>query len=112
MKKIERSSNFGAERYTYDFKICTYANGWAQLDTDQDASYFGTWANPLTFELMSYCEGDTTHTKCETEQEFIHKMAELIAWNQERGYFIGVDGMCRDNIIQAFTRMGFGDALH
>lgn len=100
------------DRYKYDFRQCTSDKGWAQVDTKQDASYFGTWANPLTFELMSYCEGDTTHTKCETEQEFIHKMAELIAWNQERGYFIGVDGMCRDNIIQAFTRMGFKDALH
>ncbi len=31
-----------ADRYTYDFGLCSYENGWAQVDTAQDASYFGT----------------------------------------------------------------------
>ena len=30
------------DRYTYDFGHCSYENGWAQVDTAQDASYFGT----------------------------------------------------------------------
>ena len=34
------------DRYVYDFGLCTYEKGWAQVDTAQDASYFGTWANP------------------------------------------------------------------
>ena len=28
----------------YEFGLCSYEKGWAQVDTAQDASYFGTWA--------------------------------------------------------------------
>lgn len=35
-----------ADRYIYDFKYCSTSNGWAQIDTSQDASYFGQWINP------------------------------------------------------------------
>ena len=44
-----------ADRYTYDFGLCSYENGWAQVDTAQDASYFGTWANPTRLMIFSYC---------------------------------------------------------
>ena len=47
------------DRYSFDFKLCTPKNGWAQVDTSQDASYFGTWANPFERKTVSYCEGDT-----------------------------------------------------
>ena len=29
-----------ADRYVYDFGLCSYEKGWAQVDTAQDASYF------------------------------------------------------------------------
>ena len=32
-------------RYYFDGQACRSENGWAQVDTDQDAHYFGTWAN-------------------------------------------------------------------
>jgi len=25
-----------ADRYIYDFRLCTYSKGWAQIDTKQD----------------------------------------------------------------------------
>ena len=34
------------DRYVYDFGLCRYEKGWAQIDTAQDASFFGTWADP------------------------------------------------------------------
>ena len=42
------------DRYTYDFGLCSYENGWAQVDTAQDASYFGTWANPTRLMILSF----------------------------------------------------------
>lgn len=30
------------DRYRYDFDLCSCARGWAQADTAQDASWFGT----------------------------------------------------------------------
>lgn len=99
-------------RYKYDFQRCNARHGWAQVDTRQDASYFGQWANPITLELFTYCEGDRTYIKCETQAEFINAFGEMLRWNIEAGYFIGIDGMCNPAIIEAFKRMGFGKYLH
>ena len=59
-----------ADRYLYDFGLCSVANGWAQFDTAQDASYFGNWINPDRRMMFSYAEGDTTLVECETDEEF------------------------------------------
>ena len=39
-------------RYAYDFGLCSYEKGWAQVDAAQDASFFGTWANPARLTLV------------------------------------------------------------
>lgn len=101
-----------SERYLYDFRHCTAEKGWAQLDTRQDASYYGNWINPITLTLFSYCEGDTTHTQCDDEADFIETVRACIAWHKDAGYFIGIDGMCKPAIIEAFTRMGLAEYLH
>ena len=49
--KITREFGPG-DRYVYDFGLCSYENGWAQVDTAQDASYFGTWANPTRLMIF------------------------------------------------------------
>lgn len=100
------------DRYKYDFNKCSYKSGWAQLDTKQDAWYYGNWINPITLKLFSYAEGDTTLTECESEAEFIAAVRECVRWQTEHGYFIGIDGMCEPAIIDAFIRMGLGDVLH
>jgi hypothetical protein len=41
-----------ADRYLYDFKLLTSGKGWAQLDTRQDASYYGTWINPTKRQIF------------------------------------------------------------
>jgi hypothetical protein len=111
MQKFKNHTQNG-DRYTYDFRKCTSDKGWAQLDTKQDASYYGNWVNPLTFELMSYCEGDICHTKCANADEFKVELAETVAWQRERNYFKGIDGMCRPEIIAALTALGFAGDLH
>jgi hypothetical protein len=99
-------------RYEYDFSRCTPKDGWAQLDTSQDAEYFGNWVNPLQFELMSYCEGDVTHTRCDNEEDFKTTLAEAIKWHRDAGYFKGIDPMGADAITAAFVRLGFKADLH
>ena len=101
-----------ADRYKYDFRLLKAVDGWAQLDSRQDASYYGQWVNPLTLKLFSYCEGDTTLTECTDEPDFIATVRECIRWNQEAGYWIGIDGMCSTPIIEAFTRLGLAEFLH
>lgn len=74
------------DRYRYDFGLCSYANGWAQVDTAQDACYFGTWANPTKLMIFSYCEGDTTLKEAETPEEFAAEQRDIDAWNRSQGY--------------------------
>jgi hypothetical protein len=105
-------SGMNIDRYTFDFEVCTSAKGWAQLDTRQDASYYGNWVNPTTFETMSYCEGDIIYTQYENEAEFIAGLTETLNWHSERDYGPKIDGMCNDEIIAALTRLGFAEYLH
>jgi hypothetical protein len=97
--------------------MCGNSKGWAQLDTKQDASYYGNWINPITRELFSYCEGDTTHTVCTDDADFIAAARECIEWHKERDYFLGIDPGWPDTeprrrITEAFERLGMGEFLH
>jgi hypothetical protein len=108
---IERK-HIDADRYAFDFNTCTSELGWAQVDTTQDAWYYGTWANPITLEVVNYCEGDVTHSKNATKQEFIAEIHALHKWNSDNGYWKGIDGMCNERIINAFTALGLAHLLH
>lgn len=112
MATVTRSTDYMGDRYKYDFHYCYFKNGWAQLDTRQDASYYGNWINPLTRELFSYCEGDVTHIRCDDDADFAAEVLAFVNWHKEAGYFIGIDGMCQPQIIEAFTGLGFRDLLH
>ncbi len=101
-----------SDRYRFDFKLCTAAKGWAQLDTRQDAWYFSNWINPLTREFFSYCEGDLTHTECADDAEFTAHLRETLDWHRSRDYLLGIDPMNNDEIKAAFERLGFGNELH
>jgi hypothetical protein len=109
---IERSFLPG-DRYLYDFELCTPSKGFAQVDTQQDASYYGNWANPFDFILVSYCEGDVTKTTCNNAEEFKEKIRYIKTWNEENGYrFCGVDPLCNAKLEQQFINLGLSDLFH
>ena len=114
---VLRVSSFAlnGDRYHYDFKRCRQSDGWAQLDTKQDASYYGNWVNPITRELMSYCEGDITHTTCDTDEDFVAEFRRVYDWHAERGYNPRVDpglGQSGQAIIDRFKQIKIEDTLH
>ena len=100
------------ERYDFDFKRCHFRDGWAQIDTDQDASYFGQWANPLELRILTFAEGDCCLAIASNPAEFVAEIRRMQAWHAEQGFTFHVDGMCQDRIIAAFTAMGLDDLLH
>lgn len=101
------------DRYRFDFRDCTPAKGFAQVDTSQDASYFGTWANPFTFTIVTYCEGDITRRTAESAEEFRAEILGIKSWNEEHGHrFLGIDGMLDEKIIAGFTAVGLAELLH
>jgi hypothetical protein len=100
------------DRYKYDFDLCPPAEGWAQVDTDQDAWYFGTWANPTALVIVQFLEGDENRTICESAEEFCAELRSMKLWNDEQGYGMAIDGMLREDLITAFQGLGLGDLLH
>jgi hypothetical protein len=102
-----------ADRYVFDFKLCAPRDGWAQVDTSQDASYYGTWANPFKLEVITYLEGDIVIKKADNTDEFTTEIRDIKKWNNENGFrFIGIDALCREELIGKFQEVGLGDLLH
>jgi len=102
-----------ADRYVFDFKLCTTQTGWAQLDTEQDASYFGQWANPFTKEYVCYAEGDVTHRQFTTDWGFQMHINEIKSFHNGIGYkFLGIDPGFNEELRQRFVEIGLGDLLH
>ena len=54
--KITRDFRPLTDRYAFDTGPCSYANGFAQIDTRQDASYYGTWCSPVARTIVSFCD--------------------------------------------------------
>lgn len=102
-----------ADRYVYDFKHCTMANGWAQFDSAQDASYFGNWINPTKREWFSYTEGDTTLIRCADDAEFIAYVRETFAWYEQHDERRpGIDPGFNVELKAEFERLGLTDLMH
>jgi hypothetical protein len=84
----QRGEHYNGSRYFYDQKLI----GWCQVDTCEDASYYGNWANINTLELFSYAEGDTCHTRCETVEEFVSEIRDFLDFCKRAGMkFYGID---------------------
>jgi hypothetical protein len=79
---VERINEFApGDRYKYDCSL----KGFAQVDTKNDASYYGTWTNPHTREIFTYCEGDTSLVRCSTDEEYQEELRSLVKWATEAG---------------------------
>lgn len=106
MKTINRFFT-PSDRYEYDFKRCTYAGGWAQLDTSQDASYFGQWINPKLRQILCYCEGDVSITSVDTDDELVEAVDEIKSWNENQGHrFIGINPGFSEKFLSALIDTG------
>ncbi|WP_420637013.1 hypothetical protein [Candidatus Palauibacter sp.] len=80
-----------------------------QVDTTQDASYFGTWASLRERKILCFAEGDVITTTCATPESFAREMRRLREWAVEAGYWLGVDAGSR---AAAWRAAGLGDLLH
>jgi hypothetical protein len=102
-----------SDRYKFDFNLCSRQKGYAQVDTEQDAHYYGTWANPAKLMVVSYVEGDVYINTADNQDEFITELRNIKAWNENNGWkFKGIDCLCDDNIKQSFVDMGLADLLY
>lgn len=109
---VTRSFECNTNRYAFDFGVCHFKNGFAQVDTSEDASYFGNWVNPFTRKIVGFAEGDITITECETDEEFVTELRGLQECFARLEYGMHIDGMCDAKIIGRFTELGLADLLH
>jgi len=108
-----RSFEADYDRYRFDFGHCTAARGFAQVDTSQDAWYYGTWANPHRLMIVSYAEGDVTIQTADTPEEFAAELRRIRAWNDEQGHeFLGIDPGFNDTLRARFCEIGLAELLH
>tara|TARA_R100000458_G_C8221269_1_gene205554 strand:- start:150 stop:509 length:360 start_codon:yes stop_codon:yes gene_type:complete len=99
-------------RYVFDFDLCSVKKGWAQVDTAQDASYFGTWAHPKQFKTVSFAEGDTCIKTADTAEEFKTLIDEMVKFYIEDGSWKGIDPGLDEKNIQAWVDLGLASLLH
>lgn len=99
-------------RYIYDFKLFEQKNGWTQLDTKNDAEYYGNWANPFKLIIFSYVEGDCSLTQCENEEEFIAEVREMEKSMNRLQYGLAIDAMMNKEAEEKWKSLGFGDLLY
>lgn len=99
------------DRYMFDFGDCSFKNGFSQLDTSQDSSYFGMWANPFILKIVSYCEGDVSIDTCDNDEEFIKRIKEIKAYYNDVGYSFSIDpGLSKTN-IKRWKELGLSDLI-
>ena len=102
-----------SSRYRFDSGPCSYEKGYAQVDTSQNASYFGTWCSPSERKIVCYCEGDVTIQVAETDEEFVSALRKLETWNNERGWGpMKIDALATPQIADRFVALGLADLIH
>ena len=110
--KITREFRPLSDRYSFDCGPCSYANGFARIDTKQDAPWFGHWCSPAQRTIVGFSEGDLTTTVCETDDDFVEQVRELARWNDEAGYGpMKIDALSHDELRAAFEKLGLADLL-
>ena len=111
--RTERSRNPDAGRYVYDTGSCSLANGYAQVDTAQDASYYGAWCSPSKRRFLEYCEGDVAENICDTDEEFVEVVRDFATSMNAAGWGpVKIDPGLRPEFAEEFRALGLADILH
>tara|TARA_B100001094_G_scaffold9325_1_gene8323 strand:- start:418 stop:747 length:330 start_codon:yes stop_codon:yes gene_type:complete len=96
------------DRYYFDFNL----KGYSQVDTKQDASYYGHWASPFDFKLVGYVEGDVTISTAPNKKEFVELMRSTAKWYSDNDDKLNIDCMLKEDQKQAWKELGLADLLH
>lgn len=108
-----REFTHNGDRYMFDFSLCTTSKGFAQLDTSQDAWYFGMWANPFDFKIVNYAEGDIVVQIADSIKEFCDEIRNIKSSYERYGHrFLGIDPGFNKDLTLRFISLGLGDLLH
>jgi hypothetical protein len=106
---ITRTEEFAdGNRYAYDFGLCA---DFAQVNTSEDASWYGIWACPARLVVFTFCEGDCLTVQCDTAAEFCDELRKVQAFADRQGKFLGIDPGSDPVKVAAWEALGLGDLL-
>ena len=112
MKTTHSQAADGVEaRYHYDFGPHKYDKDWAQIDTTQDAGYFGQWAQPFERKIVCYAEGDLTTTECDNDEEFVAELSRIAEYYLEQNCWRAIDTF-NDRMTRRFLEAGARHLLY
>ena len=107
MKRTD-SNHYGTR---YDFDETLLEKGYFQIDTIQDASYYGNWINPTERKKVSFMEGDLIEIEYENDEEMIKYLEEMNDWEKkyrenEKGIKIDLGWTTKEDGEKIFKRLG------
>ena len=101
------------ERDHFDCGPCSFAAGFAPIETRQDAPYHGAWCSPGERTIVEFSEGDLTTTVCESDAEFVAELRKYVRWADEAGYGpTKILALFHDELRRGFEALGVADLLH
>jgi hypothetical protein len=98
------------EKSGFDYRKCTYAEGWVQIDTNQDGSCYRIWCHPHKRQIVSFRDGHITIIRCTDDETFVDEIRHIAEWNRKRGYWIGIDA--GEDQRHHYIGLGLADLLH
>ena len=113
LERVKRQRARIDARYAFDFDICPPNQGWAQLDTEQDAWYFGTWADPAHRLIVTYAEGDVSVQGFADDPAFVEGVRKWERWTAANHDKPGrIDPGLDPDYRATWERLGLADLLH
>jgi hypothetical protein len=110
--KTEEYFKDDCDRYHFDFGECSYENGFCQIDTTQDASYYGNWINLTDRKAVTYAEGDVRYITFDTDDEMV---AWLTRFKDHKALgFIHIDpglNAMYDRVVEQCKQLGITHML-
>jgi len=103
LDQLKFLSFFMKDRYFFDFKLDL--NRWLQMDTGQDASYYGNWVNPQLRTHITYCEGDIYVIVSKSDASFMKYMKVTRGWHLNNDGKVSLDpGLTPSEFVQMFMK--------
>ena len=81
---------YAQDRYAFDFALMP-TRQWAQIDTTEDASYYGIWTCPAQRRIISFAEGDITDTRCTSDPEYLAELEKHYQFHRRQSSWKGID---------------------
>jgi hypothetical protein len=97
-------------RYHFDNGECNPTEtNFCQIDTWQDAPYFGIWADPVGLRVTKFIESEVYRNEYDTEAEFCEAVRSILEHNRDGGGHASIDGYSNR---EDWARLGFESDLH